>query len=129
MDLPVLTSGRNLGNSTFACTLQWYVQICHEPLLFFSIGKCRFEMACNALNIAGNPIKDVNAQLSFLSSGSQVVEWTPNSDIWWKSWKFPFFACTLQWYMQICPWTFTIFCYWKCRFEMAVMHLILQETP
>ena len=29
------------------------------------------------LNIAGNPIKDINAKLSFLSSGSTVVEWTP----------------------------------------------------
>ena len=36
---------------------------------------------CNALNIAGNPIKDINAKLSFLSSGSNVVEWIPHWDI------------------------------------------------
>ena len=93
VDPPVLTSGGNLGNSTFAYTLQWYVQIYHK--LFFTISWEPFENVnllffllemqiwngCNALNIAGNPIKDINAQLSFLSSGSQVVEWTPSSDI------------------------------------------------
>ena len=61
-------------------------------LYYFSLLEMQIWNGCNALNIAGNPIKDVNAQLSFLSSGSQVVEWTPNSDIWWKSWKF-FFLC------------------------------------
>ena len=45
VDPPVLTSGRHLGNSFFACTLQWYVQICHEPLLFFSIENADLEMA------------------------------------------------------------------------------------
>ena len=29
------------------------------------------------LDIAGNPIKDINVNLSFLSSGSKVVECTP----------------------------------------------------
>ena len=29
------------------------------------------------LNIAGNPIKDINAKLTFLTSASKVVEWTP----------------------------------------------------
>ena len=32
---------------------------------------------CNALNIVGSPIKDINVNLSFLSSGSKVVEWPP----------------------------------------------------
>ena len=31
---------------------------------------------CNVLNIAGSPTKDINVNLSFLSSGSKVVEWT-----------------------------------------------------
>ena len=51
------------------------------------------------------------------------------------------FACTVKWCMQICHKPFSpsaeshskilIYCifYWKCRFEMAVMHLILQKTP
>ena len=34
---------------------------------------------CNVFNIAGNPIKDINAKLTFLSSASKVVEWTPSS--------------------------------------------------
>ena len=32
IDPPILTSGGNLGNSTFGCTLQWCMQICHEPV-------------------------------------------------------------------------------------------------
>ena len=56
---------------------------------------------CNVLNIVGNPIKDININLSFLSSRWKVVEWTPQdwrmhltskivewtpsgSDIWWN---------------------------------------------
>ena len=33
-------------------------------------------MANNVLNITGNPIKDINAKLTFLTSASNVVEWT-----------------------------------------------------
>ena len=36
-------------------------------------------MAVNVLNIAGNPIKDIIVDLSFLSSGSKVVEYTPSA--------------------------------------------------
>ena len=32
---------------------------------------------CNTLNIVGNPVKDISVNLSFLSSGSKVVEWPP----------------------------------------------------
>ena len=38
---------------------------------------------CNAFNIAGNPIKDINAKLTFLTSASKVVEWTPLSNGLW----------------------------------------------
>ena len=31
------------------------------------------------LNIAENPIRDIHVNLLFLSSGSKVVEWTPNT--------------------------------------------------
>ena len=43
IDLPflVLTSGGNLGNSTFACTLQWCMQMCHK--LTFPISWYPFE--------------------------------------------------------------------------------------
>ena len=74
---------------------------------------------CNALNIAGNSIKDINAKLTFLSSRI-------------KSWKMidnPFlvltsggnlgnstFACTLQWCMQIFhkPFPHQLRVIWKC---------------
>ena len=43
------------------------------------------------LNIVGNPIKDININLPFLSSRWKVVEWIPlGTDIWWKFWKFYF---------------------------------------
>ena len=32
--------------------------------------------SCNACYIAGNPIKDINAKLTFLSSGSKVERWS-----------------------------------------------------
>ena len=39
-------------------------------------------MAVMWLNIAGNPIKDINVNLSFLSSRGKVVEWiSSNSKI------------------------------------------------
>ena len=45
-------------------------------LLYFLL-KIQISNGCNVLNIAGNPIKDINVNLSFLSSGSKVVECTP----------------------------------------------------
>ena len=56
---------------------------------------------CNALNIAGNCIKDINVNLSFLSLGSKVVEWTPltQHENFWNS----TFACTVQWCMHNLP--------------------------
>ena len=82
-------------------------------LLYFLL-KMQIWNGCNVLNIAGNSIKDININLSFLSSrqkvvewtfpgleiflnaflssGFKVVEWTPlGSDIWWKFWKFYFY--------------------------------------
>ena len=63
---PGLTSGRNLGNSTFACTVQWCIQICHKPLS----PSVQDQKLWNRLPRLE---KDLN---SFLSSGSKVVEWS-----------------------------------------------------
>ena len=46
-------------------------------LLYFLL-KIQIWNGCNVLNIAGNPIKDININLSFLSSTWTVVEWTPH---------------------------------------------------
>ena len=43
-------------------------------LLYFLL-KIQISNGCNVLNIAGNPIKDIIVNLSFLSSGSKVVEY------------------------------------------------------
>ena len=140
---------------------------------------------CNMLNIAGNPIKDINVNLSFLSSGSKAVEWTihpgfekflnsflssvskvvewttpcwkkfqfhfwfedpklwnepPSSNVWWTFFEILLLhvlsndACKFAINLFPISWgsfemlIYYIF-YWKCRFEMAVMYLILQETP
>ena len=85
---PPQVPGRILGKYTFSCNVQWCMQICHKP--FFhrvrAIWKCSFTIfsieiqignGCNVLNIAGNPIKDINVNLSFLSSWWKVVEYTP----------------------------------------------------
>ena len=90
-------------------------------LLYFLL-KIQIGNGCNVLNIVGNPIKDINVNLSFLSSrwkvmewtpsrlekfltsflssGSKAVEWTPKADILWKFWKSTF-PCTVQWCMDI----------------------------
>ena len=44
-------------------------------LLYFLL-KMQIWNGCNVLNIVGNPIKDININLSFLSSRQKVVEWT-----------------------------------------------------
>ena len=50
-------------------------------LLYFLL-KMQVWNGCNVLNIIGNPIKDINVNLTFLSSGSKAVEWTPTTQIW-----------------------------------------------
>ena len=50
--------------------------------LLFSLLKMQIWNGCYVLNIAGNPIKDINVNVSFLNSGSKVVEWTPHTRIW-----------------------------------------------
>ena len=45
-------------------------------LLYFLL-KIQIGNGCNVLNIVGNPIKDINVNLSFLSSRWKVLEWTP----------------------------------------------------
>ena len=45
---------------------------------YYIILKMQIWIACTELNIAENPIKDINVNVAFLSSGSQVVEWKWN---------------------------------------------------
>ena len=83
----VLTSGGNLVNSVlyvlcydeckFATNL--FLSISWEPfenvnLLYFLL-KMQIWNGCNALYVAGNSIKDINAKLTFLSTGSKVERW------------------------------------------------------
>ena len=65
----------------------------------FFLFKMQIWNDCNALNIAGNCIKDINVNLSFLSLGSKLWNgppW-PNMRMFWNS----TFACTVQWCMTI----------------------------
>ena len=84
---PDLTSGGNFANSTFPCTVQWCMQIAinlfpitwgpfEDVNLLYFLLKMQIWNGCNVLNIAGNPIKEINVNLSFLSSRWKVVEWT-----------------------------------------------------
>ena len=87
-----LTSHGHFWNSTFACTVQWCMQICHKPLS----PSVQDQKLWNRLPRLE---KDLN---SFLSSGSKVVEWssqglTSHGHFWNST-----FACTVQWCMQIC---------------------------
>ena len=154
-NIPCLSwvSGGNFGKSTFSCTVQLCMQICHKPfpnhmraifkMLIYSIfyWKYRFQMAVIVLNIAGNPIKDIIVNLSFLCSGSKVVQNIPcPAGYLVEIWKIYFFMYCPIMHANL-PLTFSpsheghfkmliysIF-YWKYRFQMAVMCLILQETP
>ena len=110
-------------------------------LLYFLL-QMQIWNGCNAFYIAGNPIKDINAKLTFLTSASKVVEWTLLSN-------------------GLCGIHIRPHCYFNARLYrgkmfiacgyamdppiltsggnlgnstfactvMAVMHLILQETP
>ena len=94
----------------------------HLKMLIYSIfyWKCWFEMAVMCLILQETLIKDINVNLSFLSSGWNVVEWIPpglekkfkfisefrikscgmdppGSDIWWTFLKFYFcMYCTMM---------------------------------
>ena len=111
-------------------------------LLYFLL-KIQISNGCNVLIIAENPIKDINLNLSFLSSGSKVVKWTPlPRDQHGKNFWLQFlsigskvveyilpptqvsggnfgkstFSCTVQWCMQIChkPFPHHMRAIWKC---------------
>ena len=71
-------------------------------LLYFLL-KIQISNGCNVLNIAGNPIKDITVNLSFLSSGSKVVQNIPCLS-WVSGGNFgkSTFSCTVQLCMQIC---------------------------
>ena len=99
---------RNFGKSkSFSCTVQLLSNYAckfainlfpitwgpfqNVNLLYFLL-KIQISNGCNVLNIAGNPIKDIIVNLSFLSSGSKVVQNIPcQLGIWWKFWKIYFF--------------------------------------
>ena len=69
---------------------------------------------CNAINIAGNPIKDINTKLTFLSSGSKVERWlTPPSN--WPGSHLNFFSSDIAWtwWKMIDPLTSSDI-WWKC---------------
>ena len=85
-------------------------------LIFFFVLEMQIWHGCNALNIAGNPMKDINAKLSFLSSGSNVVAWTPAVLTSVRNLGNSTFACTVQWSMQICykPFAHQLRAIWKC---------------
>ena len=70
-------------------------------LLYFLL-KIQISNGCNVLNIAGNPIKDIIVNLSFLSSGSKVVEYTLPSWVSGGNFGKSTFSCTVQLCMQIC---------------------------
>ena len=71
-------------------------------LLYFLL-KIQISNGCNVLNIAGNPIKDIIVNLSFLSSGSKVMQnitlpgWVSGGNFGKST-----FSCTVQLCMQIC---------------------------
>ena len=137
-----LTAFLSLGSKGVECTPQcWHLVEIWENLLFHALSNdaCKFAInlspitwgpfenvnllyfllklqiwnGCNVLNIAGNPMKDINVNLailsvrwkvvectpaglekfstSFLNSGSKVVECNPPSaGIWWKFGKIYF---------------------------------------
>ena len=108
-------------------------------VLFFLL-KMQIWNGCNVLNIAGNPYKDINGKLSFLSSGSKVVEWTPQ---FWHLVEILEILLLHVLSNDTCKFDINLspsaesplkmliyyFFYWKCRFGMTVIFLILQETP
>ena len=53
--------------------------------LLYILLKIQISNGCNVLNIAGNPIKDINVNLSFMSSRWKVMEWAPQD---WKIFNF-----------------------------------------
>ena len=104
----------NFGKSTFSCTVQLCMQICKNlfpitwgpfknvNLLYFLL-KIQISNGCNVLNIAGNPMKDIIVNLSFLSSGSKVVaKYTLPGWVSGGNFGKSTFSCTVQLCMQIC---------------------------
>ena len=84
-------------------------------------------------------------QLKFFSSHLgwtwwMMIQLPPSSDTWWKSWKFHFCMYSPMMHVNL-PQPFSLsteshlkilnYCIFscKCRFEMAAIHVILQETP
>ena len=94
-----------LSNDACQCGINLF-PISWEPfenvnLLYFLL-KMQIWNGCNARNIAGNPIKDINSKLTFLSSRSKVERWlTPQSD--WAGCHLKFFISdlALTWWKMI----------------------------
>ena len=90
-------------NSDFICTVQWWLQICYEPFpqylraisninLFNVLLKMQIWNGFNVFNIPGNLIKDINVNLSILSVGWKVVEWTSQD---WQKFLNCIFKCRI----------------------------------
>ena len=109
---------------------------------------------CNVLNNVGMPHKRYQCKPFISEFKMKVVEWIPrigkflwkhfwvHDQICWMDHNIWFFRnstfpCIVQWYPSaflprleghLNMLIYSIF-FWKCRFEMVVMCLILQETP
>ena len=83
---------------------------------------------CNARNITGNPIKDINSKLTFLSSRSKVERWlTPQSD--WAGCHLKFFISdlALTWWKMI---DFSPSRFWHLGeiLEILILHVLFNDT-
>ena len=63
----------------------------HLKMLIYNISRLQMKIwnGCNAFNITGNPVKDINAKLTLCMSSASDI-WPFSSDIWWKYFKFHF---------------------------------------
>ena len=121
-----------LSNDACKCAINSFL-ISWEPfenvnLLYFLLWM-QIWNGCNALNIAGNPIKDINSKLAFLSSRSKVERKMinpPVCDIWWKSWKC--FFCMYSRMMDAnLPQTF--FPSAESHFKMLIYYMLKGDSP
>ena len=83
---------------------------------------------CNALYVAGNPIKDINAKLTFLSSGSKLERRSipPGCDIWWKSWKCFFCMWSQMMHANLSP-TFSPSA--ESHLKMLIYYMLKDDWP
>ena len=125
--------------SSFTCTVQWCMKICHK---LFSISWGPFEnvnLLFFCIENADLKPHEIYQCISFISQFRIKSGEMDPPDPTWES-----FEILLLHVLSNDTWQFTIslfpsaqghlkmliyhFFYWKCRFEMTVMHLILPET-